>query len=186
MILIVGLGNPDKKYEKTRHNVGWLMADELIKKEKWQKDKKADCFYFKKELANQEIIIIKPLAFMNNSGQAVQIIQKKHKIKTENIIIIHDDIDISLGKIKIGQNHSSAGHKGVQSVIDHLKTKNFVRVRVGIKPANELKIPAEKFVLKNFSKKEKEMLKKVLKIIPEAIEIILKEGINRAMSRYNH
>lgn len=185
MKIIVGLGNPGKEYEKTRHNVGWLIIDELMKDSEGQKDKRANCFYSKKKFGKEEVIIVKPLTFMNNSGQMVGYLQKKHRIKTEDIIVIHDDLDIPLGKIRINQNRSSAGHKGVQSIIDHLKTKNFIRIRIGVKPENEVKIPAEKFVLKNFSKKEEKTLKQVMQETCLAVSEILEKGINKAMNGYN-
>ncbi len=185
MKLIVGLGNPGKKYEQTRHNIGWQVVDVLAEKEKWEKNKKADCLYLKKQISGQETEIIKPLTFMNDSGRSVGYVKKKHKIESENIIVIHDDVDIPFGKIKICQNRSDAGHKGVQSIINHLKTENFMRIRVGIKPEENIKIASEKFVLKNFSVKEKNVLEQTIKTIIRAISTILEKGIDKAMSEYN-
>ena len=152
MILIVGLGNPGKKYEKTRHNVGFRIIDVL-----------------EKEISDENIVLLRPQTFMNNSGKAVKQLISHYSLNAKPyiLIVIHDDIDLPLGTIRVSQNVSSAGHKGVQSIIDELKTKNFFRVRIGIKP--KFKVDTEKFVLKNFTKEEEKILEKVMK---EAVEII--------------
>ncbi len=199
MKLIVGLGNPGEKYEKTRHNIGWQTADALAEKEKWRKNIKANCFYIKKQICNQEIEIVKPLGLMNNSGVSVGYIKKKYNLKAEDVIVIHDDIDLNLGRLKICQNRSSAGHKGVQSIIDHLKTKNFIRFRIGIKQTEQSnnppargrtkrlnrKIPAERFVLEKFNKDEQKKADQIIKLTTEAICLSLQQGIKAAMNKYN-
>jgi PTH1 family peptidyl-tRNA hydrolase len=183
MRFIIGLGNLGAKYQDTRHNTGFLIIDALADNLNltWQTNKK-----FNAEVASgKNLILVKPQTFMNNSGQAVRAILDYYKMlpKTlgiltarnadlaEKLTVIHDDLDLLLGKYKIQAGHSSAGHRGVQSVIDLLKTQNFTRVRAGV--ANELlrvKIPAEKFVLEKFSREEKEKLKK---IVPEIIKNII-------------
>lgn len=144
MKLIVGLGNPEKKYEKTRHNIGFRVIDAL-----------------KKETSDKDIILLKPNTFMNNSGKAVQELLTYYKIPVSNLIVIHDDIDLLFGDIRISKNSSSAGHKGVQSIIDELKTKDFTRIRIGIKPLHEF--DTTEFVLKNFTKQEEKELKEIIK-----------------------
>ena len=178
MHIIVGLGNPGKKYELTRHNVGFMSVDALLKQHglTWQFNKK-----FNAEIAKtQNIIFIKPQTFMNNSGQAVQavlsyykllpkkfgIIQKKDSDLSNILTVIHDDLDIELGKYKISLNSRSAGHKGVESIINHLKTKNFKRIRIGIRTEMAKKIPAEKFVLQKFNEEE---IKIINDLIPKII-----------------
>jgi len=146
MKLIIGLGNPGTKYKKTRHNIGFMVIDFLIKNE---------------EFNSKKVKLIKPQTFMNNSGQEVKKIVDYYKIPIENIIIIHDDIDLSLGEIKVQQNRSSAGHKGVQSIIDNLGTQDFIRMRIGIKP-EELKINTEKFVIQKFTEEEQEIINKTI------------------------
>lgn len=168
--LVVGLGNPGKKYENTRHNAGFLAADELAK------SLKAPDFEFNKRLnseisiasiklknASSELIIAKPQTFMNKSGEAVAPLAKLYKIKPENILIAHDDVDILWGKFKFSFGRSSAGHKGVESIIKSLKTKNFWRLRIGIQPLITEKIKADKLILKKFSKAELELLKKTVR-----------------------
>ena len=151
MILIVGLGNPGKKYEQTRHNVGFRVIDELAK----QKTRK--------------FIIAKPQSFMNNSGKAVKSLTSFYKIKPENLWVIHDDIDLPVGEIKIAKNRGSAGHKGVQSIINELKTKEFNRIRIGICPKTGKPKAVEKLVLQNFTKEEEKLIKEA---IEEAIQTI--------------
>jgi len=138
MKAIVGLGNPGKKFEKTRHNVGFLVIENLKLKienfSDWENNKKLLSEISEGEIANQKIILIKPQAFMNNSGKSVKMLNTKYKIQDTNLFVIHDDIDIPLGKIRISKGRSSAGHKGIESIIKELGTKNFVRFRIGIKP----------------------------------------------------
>ena len=192
MKLIVGLGNPGKKYEKTRHNIGFQIVDVLAENEKWNKSKKANCFYIKKQIKNKEVELIKPLTFMNNSGRSVRYAQKKHNIPVEKIIVIHDDVDLPVGIIRISKDSSSAGHKGVQSIINHLKTKDFTRLRIGINQNNNLtikqfnkKISTERFVLQKFSKDEKKAVSQTIELCVQAIYTILQKGTSKAMNEYN-
>jgi PTH1 family peptidyl-tRNA hydrolase len=179
MKIIVGLGNPGEKYKSTRHNAGFMAVDALASQLglSWQKNKK-----FNAEIAkDSDIILIKPLSYMNNSGQAVQailsyykllpkklgLIKEKNSDLSEILTVIHDDIDIELGKHKISVDSRSAGHNGVQSIINHLKTKNFKRIRIGIRTELINKIPADKYVLQNFREEE---LSVVNRLIPKIIE----------------
>jgi peptidyl-tRNA hydrolase, PTH1 family len=152
MKLIVGLGNPGKKYEGTRHNAGFMAIDEL---------KKYDI---------EDSILAKPKTFMNNSGKAVKEMVGYYKVKPEDLWVIHDDIDLPIGEFKISENRGSAGHKGVQSIIDELGIKNFNRIRIGICPAEGKPERIEEFVLKKFSKKESEGLKEALSKITEKMK----------------
>jgi peptidyl-tRNA hydrolase, PTH1 family len=152
MKLIVGLGNPDKKFDNTRHNIGFAALD-FIRDEfglpKFKMDKK-----LKAEISkDKNIILAKPQTFMNNSGEAVSAIKKYYKIKLTDIIILRDDVDIEIGKIKSKKESSGAGHKGIGSIIQYLKSKKFWQIKIGV--ANEMirkKIPTEKFVLQKFTK----------------------------------
>ncbi len=159
MRIIIGLGNPGKKYESTRHNAGFMAVDYLAENLGlvWENNKK-----LKAEIAkNENIILAKPLTFMNDSGISAAAILSYFKLTPEILTIIHDDLDIESGKYKISTDSRSAGHKGVESIIGALKTKNFQRVRIGIKPAAQAKIPAEKFVLQKFTGEEKNTIKKI-------------------------
>ncbi|MCX6740785.1 MAG: aminoacyl-tRNA hydrolase [Candidatus Parcubacteria bacterium] len=180
--LVVGLGNPGKKYARTRHNAGWLVLD-YAWPAKWQKSKNTAAAYYQTEMAGQPVELLKPLSFMNNSGQAVSVAAKKHQIAPAHIIVVHDDKDIALGQLKIQTNRGDAGHNGVKSIIAHLKTRSFVRIRVGIKPLNDL--PAGQLVLKNFSAADLKIIKALSSKIKEAIELVIAQGLPAAMNKFN-
>jgi PTH1 family peptidyl-tRNA hydrolase len=167
MKLIVGLGNPEKKYEKTRHNLGFRVIDVLaqeIKIDDWKNEKRFKALIAQGIFKEQRIILAKPQTFMNNSGQAVKLISDYYKIPISEILIIHDEIDLPLGEIKIQKGRGAAGHKGVESIIKEIKSKDFTRVRIGIKPlsSHQLKINTEKFVLENFTKQEESIVQKTI------------------------
>jgi len=172
MKLIVGLGNIGKEYEKTRHNVGFMAVDKIsdfYKFENWSLEEKFETEIARGEIKNEKIILIKPQTFMNLSGRAVQKTMNFYKIETKDLIVIHDDLDIALGTFRLGFGRSSAGHKGVQSIIDYLGSKDFNRIRVGIQIPDR-KIPTEKYVLGNFSKEESGTINGILGCLPETIE----------------
>jgi len=175
MKLVVGLGNPGAEYEKTRHNAGRILVGMIEKK-----------------LNNSKIKFLTPDTFMNNSGKAIApLIKTKKDLK--DLVIIYDDIDLPLGKIKISFNRSSGGHNGLNSVIKALKSEEFLRIRIGTAPATpsgKIKKPkGEKailnFLLGEFKKPELEMLKKLSKKVAEAVETIFSESKEKAMSLYN-
>ncbi len=171
MKIIVGLGNPGEKHKTTRHNIGFILLDYIIKEKglKWESNKKFNAQICK----DGETIYVKPLTFMNNSGQSVQaimgfynmlpkkmgIVKVKNSDLSNNLTIIHDDLDIELGKYKIATNSRSAGHNGVQSIINHLKTKNFRRIRIGIKGDKPKQMPIPAYVLQKFSLDELDKIK---------------------------
>ena len=192
MILIIGLGNPGKKYEFSRHNLGFLVLDRFSKKNlfEFKSSKKFKSKISKGYSGKKRVILIKPQTFMNNSGKAVKSLTINYKRQTTNIWVIHDDIDLPLGKIKIVKNRGAGGHKGVQSIINEIKTKNFIRFRIGIAPKYKITKQwnngaMEKFVLKKFTKTEKEVIKKVVENCVKALEITLKEGLEKAMNEFN-
>jgi PTH1 family peptidyl-tRNA hydrolase len=192
MKIIVGLGNPGKKFEKTRHNLGFMVLDRFARKNKFPKFKMKKEFLAtvsEKKIGKEKIILVKPQTFMNNSGLAVKRIFEKLRTSnieplTSNLWVIHDDLDIPFGKIKISFGRGSAGHKGVQSIIDEIGRKDFVRFRIGI-GKKEVGIRKKEFVLEKFSKKEEKILKKVIELIYQAIEMAIREGVERAMSEFN-
>jgi len=173
MKIIVGLGNPGAQYDKTRHNVGFKILDSVLGEVNWHLEKKFNAYVFEK---NGDLFV-KPLTFMNRSGEAIAAIlnyyhllpkkmglfQKKDVDLTDVLTVVHDDLDIDFGKFKIALNSSSAGHNGVQSIINYLKTKNFKRIRVGIKTELKEKMPTDKFVLGHFSAAE---LKSIEELLP--------------------
>lgn len=184
MKLIVGLGNPGKEYEKTRHNIGFMVLDKFMgSKEEWQDNKSNTLKYFWLEKRAE---LIKPITFMNDSGKAVGQVKKKHpELKTENILIIHDDLDIELGRVKMTFGKSAAKHKGVDSVIKALRSKKFWRLRIGVLPKR--KPSAEKmknFLLGKFLPGEDKIIKKVIKKAARGIELWL-ESPAKAMNFLN-
>jgi len=177
MKIIVGLGNPGQEYENTRHNAGFMLVDKLARDAGavWQFNKR-----FKAEIAESRgVFFVKPQTFMNESGVAVAAVLSYYKLLPRTLGILkakgadlsqiltvaHDDLDIEFGKYKISVDSRSAGHRGVQSIIDHLKTKNFQRIRLGIKLEDKSRIPADKFVLMKFSAEEKEKINSLIKTI---------------------
>jgi PTH1 family peptidyl-tRNA hydrolase len=190
MILIVGLGNPGKKYEKTRHNVGFMTVEGLkLKVESfsdWRNIGKLQAKISEGEISSQRVILVKPQTFMNESGKSVKSLTKQYALTANNLIVIHDDLDLPLGKIRISVGIGSAGHKGVESIIRELGTKDFVRFRIGIKPLKTVREQeTEKFVLKKFDKPEEKILKEAIEKTIEAVETTIKEGVEKAMSRFN-
>jgi peptidyl-tRNA hydrolase, PTH1 family len=174
MKLIIGLGNPGPEFIDTRHNIGFTALDwlkEYFKLPEFKLDKKLKAEITK----NNNIILAKPQTFMNNSGEAVITLKKYYKIKLTDIIVIHDDVDIPIGKMKTKQGSSGAGHKGIASIIQHLKSNEFWQIKIGV--ANEMirtKIPTDKFVLQKFTKedltKAKDLPEKTIEIINSLIK----------------
>lgn len=188
MFLIVGLGNPGKKYQDTRHNIGFTTLVEFVKKNNFpdfQLSKKNGAEISENMLNNQKVVLIKPQTFMNNSGIVIKKIIRNLNFEVRNLIVVHDDIDLPLGKIRISKGRGAAGHKGVESIIKELGTKNFIRFRIGIINYKSGIKKTENFVLKKFTKKEEEVVKEVLEKTVEAIEFILKNGLEKAMSKFN-
>jgi PTH1 family peptidyl-tRNA hydrolase len=156
MMLIAGLGNPGKKYSRTRHNVGFEFLEYFKKNNDYPDFSFIDKFSsFVSEKERTHLIL--PQTFMNNSGRAVASVRNFYKLNPENIIIVHDDIDIELGTVRLSKDSGSAGHNGIKSIISDLGTKDFYRVRIGIKP-NKKPAHTEKFVLKKFSRKEYQLI----------------------------
>lgn len=167
MKAIVGLGNPGKEYEKTRHNAGFIALDKIASDnnfEKFSLDEKFEAEISRGEMDGEKTILVKPQTFMNASGRAVQKIMAFYKIKAEDLIIIHDELDIPLGEMRTGFGRSAAGHKGVQSIMDSLNSKDFNRIRIGVK-IEDRKIPTEKYVLGNFNGEEFAAINKIIDIV---------------------
>jgi PTH1 family peptidyl-tRNA hydrolase len=167
MKIIIGLGNPGKEYTHTRHNAGFLALDYFLESqapgETFSYDKKFNADIAIVQLEGEKIFLVKPQTFMNNSGESVQKIASYFGVNTkEEITVIYDEIDIPFGKIKITGN-SAGGHKGMQSIIDQLGTDEIYRVRIGIANDHSKQSETAHFVLREFSKEEKEMLPKILK-----------------------
>ena len=171
MKLFVGLGNPGERYKLTRHNVGFMVLDKLIKQstvEGW--DKKFDSFFTKIIIAQKSMILLKPLTFMNVSGHAVQKVKNFYGIDPNNIVIIHDDIDLELGKIKLKKGGGDGGHNGLKSIIKMIGSE-FNRIRIGI--GRPEKINVSSYVLNDFPEIEVSFLKKIILKSCEGINLLI-------------
>ena len=173
---MVGLGNRKKKSPPPRHNTGFLVIDKLLADSgaETKFDKKANAEVAKATIDKKRVLLVKPLTYMNNSGIAVRALLDFYKLKPENLIVIHDDKDIPLGETRVQTDRGPAGHNGVKSIIKHLGTKNFMRIRVGVAPGNQNNIKdAANFVLGKFTAEEKKKLKKVSENIAKELESII-------------
>lgn len=193
MYYIAGLGNPGEEYELTRHNAGRIAVADFAKKNGIEIDanKKLSALAGEGKIGKGKVFVIFPENFMNKSGLSLKPLITSAK-KAESLIVVHDDVDLPLGKIKISFGKNSAGHKGVESVIKSIKTNNFTRIRIGISPANPkggVKKPSNEkfldFIVGKFKPEEIKLIKKVSKTASEALETIISAGVEKAMSEYN-
>ncbi|MCL0057463.1 aminoacyl-tRNA hydrolase [Dehalococcoidales bacterium] len=184
MKLIVGLGNPGRVYANNRHNVGFICLNHFAKTQGIRFDKKqGQARIGIGEVAGSKVVIAKPQTYMNLSGQSVSRLIKKFNINLNDLLVIHDDLDLPLGKIRIRQGGSSGGHKGVDSIITCLGSEDFIRLRVGIGRPSEGNIIA--YVLSDFTSDENQTITKVITRVGEAILCLLSQELVVAMSRYN-
>ena len=183
MWLIAGLGNPGSRYEKTRHNAGFLVIEELVERLQLEFKEKEDFKISKGSLGDEKIILVEPLTFMNRSGVAVRKIMQKSNVSPERLIVIHDDLDLECGNLKIRKKGSSGGHKGIESIIQNIGTREFIRVKIGI--GRDPFVPTEKYVLSRFRKDEMPMIKETIAKAAESVHSIIIEGVERAMNRFN-
>lgn len=184
MIVIMGLGNLGEKFRNTRHNTGFMAVDFFAEKNSFPKfefAKKYESLISEKD----EIILVKPQIFMNESGQTVKKITTYHKLQIINLVVVHDDIDLPLGKIKFSKDSGSGGHKGVDSIIQNLGRKDFVRLRIGVCPQKGKPIDIEKFVIKSFTREENEIIKKSIEKSSDALIFLIKNGLEKTMNEYN-
>lgn len=191
MYYIVGLGNPGKEYELTRHNTGRIALSGLVKISEMEVDKKLKALVKEIKIGTEKIMIIFPETYMNKSGNSLKFLITSKK-KAESLVVVHDDLDIPIGKFKISFGKNSGGHKGVESIMRAIKTKDFIRIRVGISgttPSGKIKKPEAKkvlnYIIGKFSPKELEIIKKISKKIAQSIEMIASEGIEKGMNLYN-
>jgi len=183
--LIAGLGNPGGKYQFTRHNLGFLTLQTLAGRHQISIEKrKFESRYGLGEILHEKVLLLTPLTYMNRSGQAIDSFLRYFQIPIDHLIVIHDDLDLSWSRIRIAPKGGAAGHKGILSIMEQLKTQNFIRLRMGIgRPAE--KIPSESYVIEPFSTEEKKELLPLTDQACEAIETLLKEGLTTAMNRFN-
>ena len=182
MKLIVGLGNPDKKYEKTRHNCGFRAIDFYAEKNNLTFKSKFKGLYCEQLVNNEKIILLKPQTYMNLSGESVIEFVKYYNIDLSSLIVIYDDVDFEVGTFKIKRNGSAGGHNGIKNIIELLKTENIQRIRIGI---SKNQIPLDKYVLGTFTKDEDKKIEQVLPIVANIIDDFTMYNIDKLMEKYN-
>lgn len=181
MKLIVGLGNPDKEYDKTRHNVGFIVIDNYLGSVNWSN--KFNALYCEKVINGEKIIFVKPLTYMNNSGNAVGEFVRYFNIDNKDILVIQDDLDLNVGDYKLKMHSSSGGHNGIKSIIASLGNQDFPRLKVGI--GSVKKDEVIDYVLGKFSKSELEVLNELFNTFDKIINSFINEGIDKTMNVYN-
>jgi peptidyl-tRNA hydrolase, PTH1 family len=183
--LVAGLGNPGNTYKNTRHNVGFMVVDQIAEDFSIALDKqKFDTVFGRGFVDGVEVVLAKPMAFMNRSGPQVQKIARYYRILSEDMLVVHDDIDLAFRRIKIKEKGGDGGHKGVRSIIDAFGGGDFVRLRIGVgRP--EASISAADHVLGKFSLKEKKVLHRIIAEARDAVGTILCKGAKEGMNRFN-
>lgn len=181
MKLIVGLGNPGKEYENTRHNIGYMIIDNFVNSDNWKKESLA--YVLKQTINNENVLFIKPTTYMNLSGQAVQYYLNYYKIDTKDLLVIQDDMDLDIGKVRLKFKSSAGGHNGIKDIIKNIKTDEFLRLKIGIsKPTND----TIEFVLGKFPKSDLEILNNNMNMYNQIItDFINDTKIETLMNRYN-
>lgn len=183
--LIVGLGNPGVKYDGTRHNIGFVVIDELARS--WQislaETKKFQGFFGEGMVSGKKIRLLKPLTYMNNSGQAIRAVLDWYKLAPESILVVYDDMDLPVGRLRLRTNGSAGGQNGMKSAIAHLGTQKFPRLRIGIGSKDQ---DAISHVLGSFSPSEKTLIQEVNQYAVGAIEVSLRDGVEKAMNLFNN
>jgi len=194
MKYLVALGNPGSEYRETRHNIGWLVADQVLNELNFPGlvfSAKYQAKISQGEIDAKTVMVLYPDTFMNHSGVVVR--QLKPISQTDDLVVIHDDIDLALGEIKLSVGRGDGGHNGVRSIIEQLGTKDFVRIRLGISPKSiftgKIKRPRAdklpKYVLGKFTTKELNVINQLGKTLVEIIETVVRQGSSMAMNRYN-
>lgn len=194
MKLIVGLGNPGSQYATTRHNVGFMIVDLLAETFPISVVQSDNIVHlFQATIHDQRVLLLKPQTYMNRSGIAVQEVLRRYQEFPENLVVIYDDLDLNIGRLRIRKQGGHGGHKGIKSIIEYLENREFVRIRIGIGRPDPAKMPEEQsvqeyiveYVLQPFQPKEQPVIADVLKRSVEAITLIITEQVDTAMNRYN-
>lgn len=182
--LIAGLGNPGRKYRKTRHNIGFMVIDEMAESYNtgFKSQKPAEIAGV--QINGNTAYLVKPMTYMNESGLAVRSIKEYYNIAPENVVVVYDDIDLPFGRLRIRGQGGSGGHKGVSSIINHLGSNEFTRVRIGIKPDHPVKDVVQ-FVLSPFSRQERKNLEETIAKAVNAVNTVVIDGLNKSMNSFN-
>ena len=181
MKLVVGLGNPGREYDNTRHNIGFMVLDSFLSG--FTLEKKFQAMILKKKIGEEEVLFVKPVTSMNLSGNAVSKIVHYYHLSFQDILVIQDDLDMDLGKVKLKLNSSSGGHNGIKSIIHSIGTQDFCRLKIGI--AHDRKLDTVSYVLQKFSKEEMTFFQNHFSFYQDIISTWVLEGAQLAMAKYN-
>ena len=181
MKLIVGLGNPGKEYENTRHNIGFMILDYFAHTDSWKS--KWNALYTEKIVNNEKVLLIKPQTYMNLSGNALVEFVNFYKVNLEDILVIHDDLDLKVGTFRLKINSSAGGHNGIKSIINQLNSNGFARLKIGISKSKDNDI--KDYVLGKFSQEELEIIKNLYQTFDNVINSFIIDGIDKTMNKYN-
>lgn len=181
--LIAGLGNPGKKYSRTRHNIGFMVIEEIAGRYRIDLAEKKEYIIGRGSIEGYKVLLVEPLLYMNMSGPALHNIFRKSNARPENLVVVHDDLDMETGKLRIRKTGSSGGHKGIESIIQSIGFRDFVRVKIGIGRGQG--IPAEEYVLKKFKRDEVDLIQEAIRKASDAICSIISEGLDKAMNKFN-
>lgn len=186
MITFIALGNKGSKYKNTRHNVATLVVDSIVPETDWDENKYAYAHLANIKINEKEVIFVKPDTFMNESGRVIPYLLKNFSLNSDDIIVIHDDIDLPFGGVRISYDRGDGGHNGVKSIMENLNSKQFLRIRIGVSILDEEQILRKPDVLGNFNQDELEKIKKeIAPKISKIINTIIEEGQQKAMSLFN-
>lgn len=184
MYIIVGLGNPGKQYENTRHNIGFITIEQIAEKHGISVTKiKHKALVGEGRISDQKVLLVKPQTFMNLSGNSVREILEYYKEDVANLVVIYDDIDIPAGAVRIRKKGSAGTHNGMRSILYDIKSDQFPRIRIGI--GGERKMPLDRYVLGGFTKEEKPLMEEAVMTAVQAVECMVQKGIEKAMNEYN-
>lgn len=189
-VLIVGLGNPGEKYDKTRHNAGFIALDYFAEKNGFEiRSEKMQGLYCSGMLSGKKVLLVKPMTYMNRSGDCVLSFVKYFDVNLNNILVVHDDLDLDIGRIKMVSGGGAGGHNGIRSLVNQLGTKDFARFKIGIgHPRNQKEtasVPVERFVLSSFSAGQGDLFQDNLDQVARGITLFIEQGVKSAMNSVN-
>jgi PTH1 family peptidyl-tRNA hydrolase len=183
MWVIAGLGNPGRKYSRTRHNIGFMAVEEIAQRNGIEFTDRKEYRIGRGSIEGHNVVLIEPLLYMNRSGPVVNAILRKFTVQFDNLIVIHDDLDMETGKLRIRKTGSSGGHKGVESIIQNIGAKDFIRVKIGI--GREPGTLAEDYVLSKFTRQEISAIKETIEKTTDAVYAIIADGVDKAINAFN-
>lgn len=183
MWLIAGLGNPGPEYEKTRHNIGFIVLEEIARRSGLRFKRERYARISVGTIQGTNAALIEPMTFMNLSGIAIKNALEQFNVGPDNLIVIHDDIDMDTGRLRIRKRGSSGGHRGIESIISSIGSKEFIRVKIGI--GREQGVPVEEYVLSKFRKEEIPLIRDTVKRAVDAVFCIISKGVDKAMNEFN-